>query len=97
MQHPLYGIQLFYHGRLPKEQTIMWMSKAQYTLMPSLFLETFGLVALDSLASGIPVIGEKKGGLTPFIIDEHLVITQQHSLYDCMQYVLLYTDEVYLH
>ncbi len=96
MQHPLYGIHLFYHGRLPKEQTIARMSKAQYTLMPSLFLETFWLVALDSLACGIPVIGEKKGGLTPFIIDEHIVITQQQSLYDCMLYVIVHTSPTYL-
>jgi glycosyltransferase involved in cell wall biosynthesis len=96
MQHPLYGIHLFYHGRLPKDQTITRMSKAQYTLMPSLFLETFGLVALDSLACGVPVIGEKKGGLTPFIIDEHLEISQQQSLYDCMQYILEHNTQTYL-
>ena len=96
MQHSLYGTYLLYHGRLPKEQTITWMSKAQYTLMPSLFLETFGLVALDSLACGVPVIGEKKGGLTPFIIDEHLEISQQQWLYDCMQYILEHNTETYL-
>ena len=54
--HKLYTTHLFYHGRLPKEQTIDWIKKADYTLMPSLFLETFGLVALDSLACGVPVI-----------------------------------------
>jgi len=71
------------------------MSKADYTLMPSLFLETFGLVALDSLAFGIPVIGEKKGGLSPFIIDDHLVIDKHQSLLTCMQYVLDHASETY--
>lgn len=35
--------------------------------MPSRFLETFGLAALESLSEGVPVIGFRKGGLIPFI------------------------------
>ena len=38
--------------------------------MPSRFLETFGLAALESLASGSPVIGFRKGGLSSFIPSE---------------------------
>jgi UDP-glucose:tetrahydrobiopterin glucosyltransferase len=78
--HPLYGKYLIYHGRLPKEQAMAIVSKATYTLMPSRFLETFGLVALDSLALGVPVVAEKKGGLIPFVIDDSLRIDSAHSL-----------------
>jgi hypothetical protein len=67
--HRLFWSHLFYHGRLPKEEIIPIRKKAHYTLMSSLFLETFGLVALDSLALWVPVIGEKKWGIAPFIID----------------------------
>jgi hypothetical protein len=35
--------------------------------MPSLFLETFGLVALECLERGIPVCGISQGGLQDFI------------------------------
>lgn len=38
--------------------------------MPSRFLETFGLSALESLSEGVPVIGFRKGGLIPFIPKE---------------------------
>lgn len=38
--------------------------------MPSRFLETFGLSALESLSEGVPVIGFQKGGLIPFIPKE---------------------------
>jgi glycosyltransferase involved in cell wall biosynthesis len=38
--------------------------------MPSEFLETFGLSALNALSRGIPVIGYKKGWLEPFILPE---------------------------
>ena len=37
--------------------------------MPSRFLETFGLSALDFAQFGVPTIGYKKGGATPFISD----------------------------
>lgn len=73
--HRLFGSRLFYHGRLPKEEIIPLRKKAHYTLMPSLFLETFGLVALDSLALWVPVIGEKKWGIAPFIIDPTITYT----------------------
>ena len=35
--------------------------------MPSLFLETFGLVALETLSYGVPVCGFSRGGLRDFI------------------------------
>lgn len=34
--------------------------QSDYILMPSLFLETFGLSALNALSRGMPVIGYKK-------------------------------------
>ncbi|MDD5376967.1 MAG: glycosyltransferase [Candidatus Gracilibacteria bacterium] len=40
---------------------------SHFSLMPSRFLETFGLAALESLSEGVPVIGFQKGGLIPFI------------------------------
>jgi len=41
--------------------------------MPSRFLETFGLAALESLSEGVPVIGFQKGGLIPFISKELII------------------------
>lgn len=43
---------------------------SHFSLMPSRFLETFGLSALESLSEGVPVIGFQKGGLIPFIRGE---------------------------
>lgn len=40
---------------------------SHFALMPSRFLESFGLSALESLSGGVPVIGFQKGGLVPFI------------------------------
>ena len=39
-------------------------------MMPSHFIETFGLSALDFAQFGIPTIGFQKGGLRQFVSDE---------------------------
>ncbi len=57
---------LEYYGRQEKE-TVLWVWKrCQYSLMPSRFLETFWLSALDSLSLWVPVIWFKKWGLQQF-------------------------------
>ncbi|MDD3262300.1 MAG: glycosyltransferase [Candidatus Absconditabacteria bacterium] len=47
-----------------------YVENCDYCLMPSTFLETFGLTALTAISWGLPVIGYKKGGLVPFIEDD---------------------------
>lgn len=42
-------------------------SSTDYVLMPSRFLETFGLGALESLSAGVGVVGPRQGGLAQFI------------------------------
>lgn len=60
-----------FHGFQPKEAIDYTRQQADITLMPSLFLETFGLSALESLQLGVPVVGFAKGGIAPFIFPEY--------------------------
>lgn len=48
-----------------------YKDNCQFCLMPSTFLETFGLTALNSLSMWIPVIGFSKWWLTQFILDKY--------------------------
>ncbi len=45
--------------------------QSDYILMPSLFLETFGLSALNALSRGMPVIGYRKWWLEPFVLEDY--------------------------
>jgi hypothetical protein len=60
-----------FHGFQPKEAIDYIRQQADITLMPSTFLETFGLSALESLQLGVPVVGFAKGGIAPFLFPEY--------------------------
>ncbi len=68
-----------YHWYQPKEKVYEVRKICQYSLMPSRFLETFGLSALDSLSLWVPVIGYKKWGLTQF--GDGIIDIEWDSLY----------------
>ena len=55
-----------YHGHRPLEEVKKIWSGVDYTLMPSRFLETFGLSALDAIQLGVPVVAPLQGGLAQF-------------------------------
>ncbi len=57
---------VFFLGNLPQETVAELYSIANITIIPSR-VEPFGLVALESLACGTPVIASKAGGLQDFV------------------------------
>lgn len=61
---------IYFYGKLSHTKTMNALQKADFLLMPSAFLETFGLVALEALMLWVPVIGFKKGWLENFIPKE---------------------------
>jgi len=62
--------EVHYFGRQNLQTIKRYIPNCQYCLMPSTFLETFGLTALTALSRGLPVIGFAKGGLAPFVAPE---------------------------
>jgi len=62
---------IHYFGFQPLEIIKQHAKQSDYILMPSLFLETFGLSALNALSRGMPVIGYKKWWLEPFVLEDY--------------------------
>ncbi|MBQ9553746.1 glycosyltransferase [bacterium] len=52
--------QIHYFGWKPLSEVERYLKNIDYCLMPSRFLETFGLSAINVLKRGIPVVGFKK-------------------------------------
>jgi D-inositol-3-phosphate glycosyltransferase len=55
-------------GAVPQERLPLYYQAADVTVMPSSY-ESFGLVAVESLASGTPVVASRVGGLTTIVGD----------------------------
>ena len=55
-------------GAVPHEQLPLYYSAADVTVMPSSY-ESFGLVAVESLACGTPVVATRVGGLSSLVRD----------------------------
>ena len=59
-----------FFGWKPLDEIKKYLANIDYCLMPSEFLETFGLSALNALSWWVPVIWYKKWWLEPFIFQE---------------------------
>ena len=55
-------------GAIPHERLALMYNAADVVVMPS-FYESFGLVAVEAMASGVPVVASRVGGLTSTVQD----------------------------
>ena len=65
LQHPLVS----YHGVLPNYELVRLMGAAKAFIFPIQFEESFGLVVVESLFAGTPVIAYPRGGVVEIIQD----------------------------
>ena len=89
----LYPDHISYYGYMPLKKIFKNSLDYDFVLMPSRFLETFGLSALDFAQFGIPTIGYKKGGVAPFIMDSLNILnykgkTEQEQFDTAMEEIL---------
>jgi D-inositol-3-phosphate glycosyltransferase len=57
-------------GGLPQEQVIPWYKRARVFLFPS-YYESFGLVALEAMACGLPIVGYNAGAIPEVVQHGH--------------------------
>lgn len=63
-----FGERCVFRGSLPNAEVLSLMASSICTVVPSQF-EAFGLVNIESLSVGTPVVGSRRGGI-PEIIDD---------------------------
>lgn len=61
--------QVIFIGALDSPQKNQWYQHARATLLPIQWAEPFGLVAIESIACGTPVLAMKKGALPEIVVD----------------------------
>ncbi|TRZ47749.1 glycosyltransferase [bacterium] len=61
--------RIIFHGKIPNKDIWRFYSLAQLTVVPSIWPEVLGIVILESLSMGTPVIGSNIGGISEVIND----------------------------
>ena len=61
--------QIIYIGELSKEENKLWYRHARATLFPIQWGEPFGLVMIESMVCGTPILAFKKGSVPEIVID----------------------------
>lgn len=67
-----YGLEdrIIWKGIVPQKELAPIFSQMTVLVFPTLLEESLGLVGLEAMAQGVPVIGSKIGGLQDYIIDQ---------------------------
>ncbi|MHA1596696.1 MAG: glycosyltransferase family 4 protein [Candidatus Asgardarchaeia archaeon] len=63
-------VKVSYLGYIPNSKVIMYMKASDIVLVPSIYGEAFGVVIIEAMACGKPVIGTRVGGIPEII--EHM-------------------------
>lgn len=58
---------VYFTGKIKQQQLFEEMSKSVVVIMPSIGLESFGLIGTESILCGTPVLATKRGGMTEWI------------------------------
>ncbi|WGD37468.1 glycosyltransferase [Lysinibacter sp. HNR] len=61
------GLNITFIGAQTRDRLATWLREAKLVMVPS-YSETFGLVALEAAASGVPVIAADTGGLREAVV-----------------------------
>ena len=75
--HPYLGAQIRYRGHVPHARLADYLTGASALLMPIRWQEPFGLVMIEAMAHGVPVIGFGRGavpevvahGVSGYVVD----------------------------
>jgi glycosyltransferase involved in cell wall biosynthesis len=70
--------RVFWPGEMPQHELVAWYQAADVFVLPSR-REAFGLVLVEAMASGTPVIGSRVGGIPEVIGENGLMFDSENS------------------
>jgi glycosyltransferase involved in cell wall biosynthesis len=87
LQSKIEGNNIVKHGKLDYDETKKHLASSEILVVPSIWPEPFGRVAVEGMAAEIPVIVSPYGGL-PEVVGEAGMILTEISVPEIRQYIL---------
>lgn len=72
--------RILFTGYVDNSEIYQYAAAADVQCMPSLWQEAAGLVALEAMAEGLPLIVTKSGGVTEYVDDSTAVIIEKENI-----------------
>jgi len=89
------GNEIVFIGEVPFEEKVEWLSKAKALLFPIQWKEPFGLVMIEAMACGTPVIAPKRASVPEIVVDgETGFIVSVENMIDDMKEKIKYIDKL---
>jgi glycosyltransferase involved in cell wall biosynthesis len=63
--------RIHFHGPFPESAKSSILQSIDVLIMPSVGLESFGLVGREAMAAGVPVLASRRGALTELLTQDH--------------------------
>lgn len=81
------GKQIKFIGEVNHETKLKYLQNAKALLVPSVFGEPFGLISVESMAVGTPVIALNDGALSEIVKEGGIVCNDVESMISSLKYV----------
>lgn len=69
IKHILDYKNVYYHGPYKLEELDKILNGVNVGILPSIWEEAYGFTGIEFLAKGIPIIGNKRGGIIDYVVD----------------------------
>jgi len=80
------------HGSVPHQNLVNFYNNFDIMVFPSQLNESLGLVGIEAMSCGIPVIGSKIGGLNDYLVDnlngKFFEVGNKNELKNCIVYFM---------
>ena len=89
IQPQIDGQQIKYIGPVDEEEKVALLNRARGMLMPILWEEPFGMVIVEAMAAGCPVISFRRGAVPEIITSEQvgLLVEDVAGMVECIQHI----------
>ena len=83
-----YSERIITTGFVPYQEMYKYYSIADIQVIPSMWEEPFGLVAIEGMAQGLPIIATDSGGLNEILNDNNSIVIKRNNIIKELEYAM---------